>query len=64
MLPGAALAFALTWRSTVPALLRVLLGVVGTCLITSANYTINEWRDAEFDQHHPAKRHRPSAQGR
>jgi 4-hydroxybenzoate polyprenyltransferase len=32
-------------------------------LIASANYTINEWLDAEFDRHHPIKKYRPSAAG-
>jgi decaprenyl-phosphate phosphoribosyltransferase len=59
MLPGAALALALADESLAPELAHLLLGVVSTCLIVSANYTINEWLDAESDRHHPAKRHRP-----
>lgn len=38
--------------------LKVLVGVVATCLIASANYVINEYLDAEFDRHHPEKRKR------
>jgi len=64
MLPGAALALVLADESLAPELAHLLLGVVSTCLIVSANYTINEWLDAEFDRHHPAKQHRPSAAGR
>jgi 4-hydroxybenzoate polyprenyltransferase len=64
MLPGAALAFVLTGSVPTSALLALLLGVISTCLIVSANYTINEWLDAESDRHHPEKQHRPSAAGR
>ena len=64
MLPGAALAFVLTGSVSTPALLKLILGLISTCLIASANYTINEWMDAESDRHHPEKQHRPSAAGR
>lgn len=64
MLPGAALAFVLTGSIPAAAVGTLLLGIVSTCLIASANYTINEWLDAPFDRHHPVKRHRPSAAGR
>lgn len=65
MLPGAALAWVLMPHAPADELLLALLvGVLSTCLIASANYTINEWLDAEFDRHHPIKRHRPSAAGR
>ncbi len=63
ILPGTVLALLLThkpWQGILP---DFVLGVVAVCLITSANYTINEWLDAEFDQHHPLKKHRPSVQG-
>lgn len=42
----------------------VLVGLISTCLIASANYTINEWLDAESDRHHPLKHMRSAAQGR
>ena len=64
MLPGAALAFVLSGGVAPAPVAWLLLGIVSTCLITSANYTINEWLDAPFDRHHPVKRHRPSAAGR
>jgi decaprenyl-phosphate phosphoribosyltransferase len=64
MLPGAALALILTDEAFAPEIVHLILGVVSTCLIASANYTINEWWDAEFDRHHPVKRFRPSAAGR
>lgn len=40
--------------------LTMLLGVLATCFIASANYVINEWLDAEFDRFHPIKKHRPA----
>ena len=64
MLPGAALALVLAGSVPPRALLTLLVGVISTCLIASANYTINEWLDAESDRHHPEKQHRPSAAGR
>lgn len=65
MLPGAALAWVLMEPQPVAEVLGLLvLAAISTCLIASANYTINEWLDAETDRHHPVKCHRPSAAGR
>lgn len=64
MLPGAALAFVLTGGVSSDGLIALLFGVVSTCLIASASYTINEWLDADHDRHHPIKRLRPSVAGR
>jgi decaprenyl-phosphate phosphoribosyltransferase len=64
MLPGAALALILTRDALAPELVYLLLAVTSTCMVVSANYTINEWLDAAFDRHHPVKRSRPSAAGR
>lgn len=44
-------------------LIKIILAVISVCLITSANYTINEWLDAEFDKFHPLKSGRPSVLG-
>src|SRR5688572_23969936 len=59
MLPGMLFAF-LVYDTTfdLTLLLRVVVGVVSTCLIASANYVINEYLDAEFDRYHPEKRKR------
>jgi 4-hydroxybenzoate polyprenyltransferase len=64
MLPGAALALILKGDITNVSLVALALGIVSTCLLASANYTINEWLDAGFDRHHPVKRFRPSVSGR
>lgn len=40
-------------------ILRFLAGMFATCLISSANYVINEWLDADFDKYHPVKKFRP-----
>jgi 4-hydroxybenzoate polyprenyltransferase len=65
VLPGAALAIGLSdnvdWPTT---LVRLAIGLLATCLLASANYTINEWLDAETDRHHPVKKMRPAALGK
>jgi 4-hydroxybenzoate polyprenyltransferase len=63
MLPGAALAVVLAKSPFPEAIGWLLLALVSTCLIASANYTINEWLDAESDRHHPIKKFRPSVAG-
>ena len=64
MLPGTALALTM---SNAPlnqdVWINILWAVVSTCLIASANYTINEWLDAESDKCHPVKYNRPSITG-
>jgi decaprenyl-phosphate phosphoribosyltransferase len=34
----------------------IIVGMVSTCVLASANYVINEYLDAEFDQYHPLKK--------
>ena len=64
MLPGTALALTM---SNAPlnqdVLFNIFWAVVSTCFIASANYTINEWLDAESDKYHPVKCNRPSVTG-
>ena len=62
MLPGAALAVIIDrtdWN-----LWPLLIGILSTCLVASANYTINEYLDGKSDRFHPTKSARPTAQGR
>lgn len=40
--------------------LKIVTGLVSTCLLASANYVINEYLDAEFDKFHPLKKVRTS----
>ena len=65
MLPGAALAAILSQDPpNAAAIGNLMIGILATSLIASANYTLNEWLDAEFDRHHPIKHDRPCAAGR
>lgn len=66
MLPGLflALLFTPTRASLSSIWLPLFIGMAATCLISSANYTINEWLDRHFDRFHPKKRSRPSVSGR
>ena len=42
---------------------EVALAFVAFCLMSSAVYVVNDWRDREADAQHPEKRHRPLASG-
>lgn len=60
MIPGIIVAFLVFGRNTdISFFLHFLTGMAATCLISSANYVINEWLDADFDQYHPVKKYRP-----
>ncbi|MGR3762422.1 UbiA family prenyltransferase (plasmid) [Roseobacteraceae bacterium NS-SX3] len=63
MLPGVALAFAIDPAARLQDLAWLPLAVLSTCLVASANYTINEYLDGQYDRHHPTKCKRPTAQG-
>ncbi|MCF8482131.1 MAG: UbiA prenyltransferase family protein [Rhodospirillum sp.] len=63
IIPGIVAAIALLAPLEEHILYRILLGTISACLISSGNYVINEWLDAEFDRHHPLKQFRPGAQG-
>ncbi|MCR5304374.1 MAG: UbiA prenyltransferase family protein [Lachnospiraceae bacterium] len=60
ILPGTAVALLLTdaGLSDVNVLI-LLIGFISTCFVASANYVINEWLDAPYDQYHPTKKNRP-----
>jgi decaprenyl-phosphate phosphoribosyltransferase len=63
MLPGTALALVFFPGRHESLFFQLLLGLMSTCLIASANYVINEYLDAEFDKFHPIKKNRPSVAG-
>ncbi|MCC5929839.1 MAG: UbiA prenyltransferase family protein [Cyclobacteriaceae bacterium] len=61
MVPG--MLFALVYfevQFDTELIIKIVAGIVATCLIASANYVINEWIDAKFDKFHPIKKNRPS----
>jgi 4-hydroxybenzoate polyprenyltransferase len=45
-------------------ILHVILAIFITCILSSANYTINEYLDSDSDKFHPVKKNRPGASGR
>lgn len=60
ILPGVALAWVLH-RPDIPSLLLPLaLGLAAAAALSSANYCLNEWLDAERDAFHPSKSSRPA----
>jgi len=64
MLPGIILA--LLFSEITPdirVLINICIGIAATCLIASANYTINEVLDAPYDMEHPVKKFRPVPSG-
>ncbi|MGN6386240.1 MAG: UbiA prenyltransferase family protein [Verrucomicrobiota bacterium] len=64
ILPGLFLGKMVSHAPLQSLLVPLILGMAATCLISSANYTINEWLDRHFDRFHPKKRSRPSVSGR
>ena len=48
---------------SVGTLVTLAVGLACVCLAASANYTINEYLDAQSDRHHPLKWTRPGARG-
>ena len=63
MLPGTALALLFVHPRLETLVPQLLLALLSLCLCSSANYTINEFLDGEFDRFHPVKKQRPAAQG-
>lgn len=62
VVPGIVLAYLLRGIQTPMPWLHIALGFGCAICIASANYTINEWLDREFDRHHPTKSARTSVQ--
>jgi 4-hydroxybenzoate polyprenyltransferase len=64
MLPGIFLAYLFSnAQFNLGSLITIVMGIFATCLIASANYTINELLDAPFDKEHPVKKFRPVPSG-
>jgi len=63
VVPGAAAAFAVAPHAGGMAVAPLALMLVSVCLLASANYTINEYLDGQYDRFHPLKSARPGAQG-
>ncbi len=63
VIPGAAAALAVAPGGGGLAVLPLFLALVSVCLLASANYTINEFLDAQYDRFHPLKSGRPGARG-
>ena len=61
IVPGIVIALLLTKEPI--KILPIIIGFLATCFISSANYVINEWLDAEFDKYHPTKKSRPVVTG-
>lgn len=62
IIPGLVLAYLLRGVRSEPLALEILLGLATAVFIASANYTINEWFDRDFDKHHPTKSQRSAVQ--
>lgn len=61
MVPGMLFALSIFHTPFDAALLfKIVIGIISICLVASANYVINEYLDAGFDQFHPLKKKRSS----
>ena len=60
VLPGTVIAAVLTKTSLALYAWDLVIGLASVCLLSSANYVVNEWLDAQYDRFHPIKRTRPA----
>lgn len=63
MFPGVAIAISFNTLSfdnvaSIATIKSIVISFGALCIASSANYTINEWLDRNFDQVHPYKNHR------
>ncbi|MGV8058396.1 MAG: UbiA family prenyltransferase [Smithellaceae bacterium] len=58
LMPGVAIAYIEVNASFLQVLPTLIIGIIATCLIASANYVINEYIDSEYDRFHPVKKNR------
>ncbi len=63
MIPGVVFGILIIQNIPEHFFIKCIIAAVSVCLITSANYTINEWLDADLDRFHPLKKNRPSVLG-
>lgn len=63
MLPGVVLAVRFAHTEQTHFFWPLFVGLCSLCLVTSANYVINEWLDAPSDRFHPTKKNRPLVVG-
>ena len=64
MIPGTLLALLLGGHFSDNVWLRFFVAALVLCLISSANYVINEYLDSESDRYHPMKSKRSGARGK
>jgi decaprenyl-phosphate phosphoribosyltransferase len=64
IIPGIISAYALDPKiSYENNILKIIIGVMSVCIVSSSNYTINEIVDAPYDLYHPTKKFRPVPSG-
>ncbi len=64
MLPGIISAIVITEsQEVISNLPNLFIGILAVCFTASANYSINEYLDAEQDKNHPDKKDRVAAKG-
>jgi decaprenyl-phosphate phosphoribosyltransferase len=63
VIPGFAAALAVAPHAPGLHALPLALALISACLTASANYTLNEFLDAQSDSYHPLKGERPGARG-
>lgn len=60
IIPGVIVAFLIFGKDlSSKFFIDLVIGMAATCFISSANYVINEWLDADYDKFHPVKKFRP-----
>jgi len=60
--PGVMLAYLLRGAASKQLALEIVLGVLTSVCVASANYVINEYLDRDFDRYHPTKSRRRAVQ--